>query len=114
NTTNYGVSNTFTIAPQTIKVTSPLNGDIWYAGRSYYITWDWTGDFSNARLDYSTDGGTTWNQIAQNAANDGYYLWTVPNVSGMNCRIRIANTQNTNAYGLSQTFEIRSGGKIRR
>ncbi|MEO0226979.1 MAG: Ig-like domain-containing protein [candidate division WOR-3 bacterium] len=114
NTTNYGVSNTFTIAPQTIKVTSPLNGDIWYAGRSYYITWDWTGDFSNARIDYSTDGGATWNQIAANAGNYGYYLWTVPNVSSTNCRIRIANTQNTNAYGLSQTFEIRSGGKIRR
>lgn len=114
NTNNYGTSSTFTIAPQSITVTSPLSGDIWYAGRSYYITWDWTGDFTNARLDYSTDGGATWNQIANNAANIGYYLWTVPNVSGTNCRIRISNTNNTNAYGLSQTFEIRSGGKMRR
>ncbi|MGB9721074.1 MAG: Ig-like domain-containing protein [bacterium] len=113
NTTNYGTSNTFTIAPQTVKVTSPLNGDIWYAGRSYYITWDWTGDFTNARLEYSTDGGGTWNQISNNASNDGYYLWQVPNVSSTNCRIRISNSQNLNANGTSGTFEIR-GGKKRR
>ncbi|MEO0026161.1 MAG: Ig-like domain-containing protein [candidate division WOR-3 bacterium] len=109
NTANYGVSDRFVIAPQIVRVTSPMSGDVWYSGRNYCITWDWTGDFSNARIDYSTDGGATWNQIAANADNDGYYLWTVPNVSSSNCRIRIANAQNINAYGLSPVFEIRGG-----
>ncbi len=114
NTNNYGTSNTFTISPQTIRVTSPLNGDVWYAGRKYWITWDWTGDFSYARIDYSTDGGATWNQITDNTSNDGNYEWQVPNVSSTNCRIRVSNAQNTNANGISGTFEIRSSGKGRR
>lgn len=114
NTNNYGTSSVFTIAPQTIRVTSPLNNDVWYAGREYWITWNNTGDFTYARIDYSTDGGATWNQIAGNASNDGHYLWTVPNVSSTNCRVRVANVDNLNAYGTSGVFEIRSGGKRRK
>ncbi len=106
----YDISDaSFTIARDTISVVMPNGGENYHVGEYYPVFWDWTGDFYNARIDYSTDGGATWNQIAAGTGNYGYYRWTVPNVSSSNCRIRIANAQNINAYGLSPVFEIRGG-----
>ncbi len=109
NTNNFGTSNTFTIAPQTIRVTSPMTGDIYYAGRHYYITWNWKGNFSNANLYYSTNGGSTWTQITAGTSNDGSHEWTIPNVASTNCRVKVENAANASAYGISDVFEIRSG-----
>lgn len=115
----YDISdNNFTITTtqvtDSIMVTSPMSNDNWILGRDYYITWTGTNTSGYVRIDYSTDGGSTWNQITDNAGNNGNYEWYVPNVSSTNCRIRVSNAQNTNANGISGTFEIRSSGKRRR
>ncbi|MEO0071464.1 MAG: hypothetical protein ABIK39_05210, partial [candidate division WOR-3 bacterium] len=108
----YGESNVFAIAAQEITVTSPRANDIWIVGREYYITWNWTGVFSDAKIEYSTDGGATWSSIITNTNNNGYYRWDIPNTPSTNCKVKISNVDNPEAYDESDVFEIKQPGAI--
>ncbi|MGQ9465744.1 MAG: T9SS type A sorting domain-containing protein [bacterium] len=101
----------FTIAVNTITVLQPNGGESYTTGQIYPIYWDWTGSFSNVKIEYSTDGGNTWTQIIASTPNDGSYNWTIPNNPATNCRIRITNTQDANCYDISDAdFTILSTG----
>lgn len=100
-------SDVFTILPQTITLTSPRSGDLWYVGRSYVITWNVLGGLRNLKLEYSINDGATWNLITATTSNDGFYTWKVPNTPGVNCRIRISNPDDPKVLNISDTFEIR-------
>jgi hypothetical protein len=102
----YGRSGIFEIAPQVITVTSPLAGDTWKANRAYYITWNWTGEFDYAKVEYTTDGGSNWNVIIASATNVGYWAWQVPNTPSSNCMVKVTNVANIAAYGTSGVFVI--------
>ncbi len=107
NVSVFDMSDIFTISPQAIVVTSPEPGEVWHGNRYYYITWSWTGEFDYAKLEYSTDGGSTWTVIDGNTSNYGYYNWHVPGTaSGSNCKVRVSNTANLSAYGVSPAFTI--------
>jgi hypothetical protein len=102
----YDTSGLFVIAPQAITVTSPEPASNWIVGRHYDLTWNWTGGFTTARIDYSTDNGSLWNPIIGSTTNDGSYEWTVPNTPSDSCRARIANQSYTAAFGISDSFAI--------
>ena len=52
---------------------------------------------TNVKLEYSTDGGSSWTQIVGNtSAPSGSYSWTVPGVSSTTCLVRITDTANAN------------------
>jgi len=104
NPSTYDESDVFTIEKQWIRTTSPRTGDAWLVGRSYYITWDWGGDFTTAKLEYSTDGGSTWSLITASTANDGEYAWGVSDPPGTNCVIKITNADNPEAFDQSDVF----------
>jgi len=108
NTSNYQVfdlTDVFQAAPQAVVLTSPLTGDVWQAGRNYYITWNRDGQFSEVNLWYSTDRGTTWSLIG-GTTNNGYYEWHVPNANSTNCKIRATKTTNGALYAVSGVFTI--------
>ena len=107
NPTTFSVSDPFTIAPQTLVLTSPRMGDTWVAGRSYYITWNWAGGINWLKIEYSVNGGSTWDLILASTTNDGGYLWTVPNKPSSNVMVRLTNTENTKVLDVSRAFEIR-------
>jgi hypothetical protein len=46
------------------------------------------------RIEYSTDSGTTWIEIAASTENDGIYAWTVPDAVSETCYVRITDTEN--------------------
>ena len=84
----------------TIKLASPNgdpgynhdgNGEILRAGESYTITWAYDGGAGGSvRIEYSTDGGSTWSTITTGTSNDGSYLWNVPQTLSTNeGRIRL-------------------------
>jgi len=102
----YGNSDTFAIIPQTIEVTSPVLNDQWIIGRKYYITWRHTGAFANVKIEYSYDGGNSWNTIVDNAANSLNYEWTIPNTPSDNCLIKVSNYNNLNVNDISERFRI--------
>jgi hypothetical protein len=76
-------------AAQTITLTAPNGGESWAPGSSQRITWTWTGSFPYVRIDYSTDGGSTWTQIVSKTGNDGVRTWIIPEVSSSSCRVRV-------------------------
>jgi hypothetical protein len=101
----YDVSDVFTIQKQWILASSPITGDAWVIGKNHYITWTYGGWFNNAKLQYSTDRGTTWSTINSSTYNGGTYEWTVPEPPSANGKIRISNVDNPDAFGLSDVFQ---------
>lgn len=111
---NPGYSKVFTILPTTkhvIYVTAPASM-AYLAGSTTPITWS-VVNVSAVRLDYSTDGGTTYLPVVNDAvtnADSGWlnYNWVLPAVSSDNCRVRISENNGADtAY--SPQFRIVSG-----
>ena len=47
-----------------IMVTSPNGGEKWVANSQHNVTWSADASVGNVVVEYSTDWGWTWNQIA--------------------------------------------------
>ena len=106
NSSVYAISDSFSIEPQKIYITSPKKSDSLIIGRKYFITWDYTGDFSNVDIKYSPDGGTTWNDVVVSATNNQSYEWTIPNTPSDNALLEVINSANDSVIGISDTFHI--------
>jgi hypothetical protein len=65
-----------------IIVVTPNGGDNWMEGDKHNIVWTGPADISQVKLQYSTDGGTSWKDIANSAsiAGSNTYEWTIPQV----------------------------------
>ncbi|MFP3872425.1 MAG: S8 family serine peptidase [Candidatus Aenigmatarchaeota archaeon] len=71
--------------PPTVEVLSPNGGEIWEVGTEETIEWDVTeGDdpIANIDLQYSIDGGSTWDLIepGPSGTGSGTYEWEVPQI----------------------------------
>ena len=98
----------FTILGATPVLTSPNGGEILVPTCTYNITWDQSTFYSNVRLEYSINNGTSWQLITSSTSNDGNHSWTVPLISATTCRIKASNTANVNINDVSDTtFTIR-------
>ena len=100
----YDQSEEFTIGGQTITITSPADGDIWYKGESYIIIWisKNAGDFVNIKL---YKGGDYYCTIASNVENNGEYRWSEisSDISpDSSYQIRIDSVSYNDVYGLSE------------
>lgn len=86
-----------------IVVTSPNGGEIFGVGSNQNITWT-SYSVSNVNIEYSTNGGGTYNTIASNIpASQGSYLWTVPATPSNSCRIRISDASNSSLNDVSNS-----------
>lgn len=91
-TTDFTVDNT---APTvTNALTAPDGGET--VNGTYTITWNSSNVTDNIglatdpiTLEYSTDSGSSWTNIASNEANDGSYSWSTPDEESTNARVRI-------------------------
>jgi len=82
----------FTISnPSSITVTSPNGYENWLVGSAHSIVWANTGTISNVKIEYTTNNGTSWNVIANSAANTGSFSWTVPNIPSSDCKVRVSD-----------------------
>lgn len=81
----------FSIRPvSSITVTSPNGGENLDVGSVYDITWTSEGNVGNVRIEYSFNGGNSWEIIAQSTENDGSHNWNVPFAPSDNCLVRIS------------------------
>jgi hypothetical protein len=76
-----------------LVMTYPNGGEGFAPGEVQTVRWDAHNDTATVALEYTADGGATWNPIASGLAADQlYYNWTVPaHLSGV-CRVRIATS----------------------
>ncbi len=88
--------NVFTIsAPNaSISLSSPTSAVTWYAGQTQTISWNCNFlPSSFVRLEYSTDGGNTWQVIVNSTPTNstfGSYSWIVPNTPTNQARVRVS------------------------
>ncbi|MDI6794549.1 MAG: hypothetical protein QME81_17060, partial [bacterium] len=100
-----------------VTVTAPNGSECW-AGTEE-ITWTASDtNMDSITINYSSNGGTTWNLIATGETNDGSYLWnTTPRTDGANYLIRIiasdcadnTNSDQSNANFIVTTQPLYSG-----
>jgi len=91
NNTAYTVANfrSHVTAPS-ITVTSPNGGESLTGNAGKTITWSKTGTFSDVKIEYSLNNGSSWSTETASTTNDGSYAWTVPNSTTSQGLIRIS------------------------
>jgi len=86
--------------PAALFLTAPGTNKL-QSGRSYAVNWVATG-VSSINLDYTTDGGLSWQSIATDIpAIQGSHNWTVPEISAPSCYLRVSDTANPTVYDWS-------------
>jgi hypothetical protein len=93
-----------------IEILSPREGDVLGVGSTHQIKWT-TVNLDDVQIDYSTDNGQNWTNIAGSVDSVnpswGDYSWTVPDQPSGECQIMI-----TGYFGevptTSGTFAIRA------
>ncbi|RKY29307.1 MAG: hypothetical protein DRP68_07435, partial [Candidatus Omnitrophota bacterium] len=96
----------------TFTINTPGDGEVLEVGSSYDITWVRQGSaVTQVKLEYSDNGGSSWNLITDTASNSGVYPWTVPDAISTSCKVKISDPNNPNAFDESDGyFKIR--GKL--
>jgi len=98
----------FTIAPSNdITVTAPNGGQSLVGLSTYTISWTNLPSASGQyNLQYSTNNGSSWTNIASNITGNAY-TWTVPNIPSNQCLIKVIDYANTCKFDQSDaTFTI--------
>jgi hypothetical protein len=72
-----------------LVIWSPGQGELLDCGNKLSITWDTAGITGNVKISFSTNGGKSFSAIVGQTENDGKYDWIVPEVSSVNCVLKI-------------------------
>ena len=78
-----------------IQVTSPNGGESWKVGSTQNITWNSSGTSGNVKIEYSSNGGSSWSTVVASTLDDGSHSWTIPNTPSSNCLVRITDTDGS-------------------
>lgn len=89
------------LTTSSLNIINPNGGEMLIAGNNETVLWTHQGSINQVNLSYSIDSGSTFISIATNETNDGNYSWTVPNVSSINCLLRIVDTAANGAMDTS-------------
>ncbi len=77
------------LAIPAIDLRAPNGGEAWCAGSTQQIRWS-SFTVGDVKIEFSTDGGTTWNTIVgATSAASGSYGWDLPETGAASCRVRI-------------------------
>lgn len=92
-----------------LVVSSPSAGEVWVSGETKTIRWTGGQPGQLLSLDYSTNNGQTFLDIAFAVPSDsGYFVWDVPfNLLTAKAKIKITDIADTNVFAISDTFKIK-------
>jgi len=96
---------------QGITILSPKANDVVQAGGSYEILWKaepTQSEFgANVTIEFSKDGGKSWEKVDENVPNTGKYAWKVPKVDSAQCKIRIFSQFRPKYRRTSEMFSVK-------
>ncbi|MHC4168973.1 MAG: hypothetical protein ACYSWQ_18635, partial [Planctomycetota bacterium] len=94
----------YTVTPELI-VLAPKGNEKVVGAKPYTIRWKTLGaEVDSVTIDYSTDNGQSWRQLAE-WPNTGRYEWNpVPTVDSTQCLVRVADAQNAALSDISDEF----------
>lgn len=101
-----------------ITVTYPAGGESVVGGTSEVLRWDANGTAGNFTLEYSTNNGSSWTNIASGiAGSQRFYNWTPPSVATGNALIRVSRSGQSdqsdsgfNIIGVPASVSVSSAG----
>lgn len=96
-----------------LRLYAPNGNEVLTAGSSFQIRWGGVIVTDTVSLDYTTDGGTSWNLI-KNSVTGVSYTWNpIPFISSTNCLVRVSkgNSQSSGILHLNP-FDNTSGGYV--
>jgi len=67
---------------------SPVGGEHWQIGTERLIRWHFKGPLVQLQLQFSSDNGVNWQDIASVEIDNCSYNWTVPSLPSSSCMIR--------------------------
>lgn len=71
-----------------LKVVTPNGGEIYYPGQKIGLEWDGVISTQQVLLEFSTNNGTNWNTISEEA-RDKKYNWLVPDIDSKDMLLRV-------------------------
>jgi hypothetical protein len=98
-------NNSFSIVeiPKTITVVTPNGGETWTKGSTHTISWSYTGDINNVKIELYKNG-TYDSAINTSTINNGSYPWNITQNTGTTYKIKITDTFNNTVWGESNTY----------
>ena len=100
-----------TLPDQGITILSPKANDVVPAGAPYEIQWKAEvpdSEFgANVTIEFSKDGGKSWEKVGENIPNTGKYSWSVPKVDSAQCKIRINSQYRPKYRKTSEVFTVK-------
>jgi len=88
---------------------APEAGDLWLKGSTHSFSWSSSRPLSSVVVEYSSDGGLSWNAINPASAGGNTYNWTVPAIDSSQCFLA-ARDPYGGARSISGIFAIGSEG----
>ena len=94
-----------------IKVDAPDGGENWQIGSQHNIVWHAQNYSGPVRIEYSTDGGASYNTIESSYSGTPPYAWTIPNAATVSGVIKISDPTDADPFDISDAvFTISTGG----
>jgi len=99
-----------------LYILSPIQGDTWIIGATVPITWESQGISGTVKISVSRQAGKdgTYEIIADNVPNTGYYSWTVSGAESSNCMIKIESISDPNKTTTQGLFSITGDASLPR
>jgi len=101
--------------PAFITINYPNGEEKLFCDSTYHISWDSRNCGDRVKIQFSTDGGSNWDQIANDTKNDGSYSWTTPSISSTTCMVKISAIDDSLVFDRSDspfTIEIKTEGEV--
>jgi hypothetical protein len=84
----------YEIIEENVTVTYPNMGESFVPGETESLHWDAVNTTGTFTLEYSTNNGSTWNNIATVGSTVTNYAWTIPNTVTGSAKFRVTNGSN--------------------
>ncbi len=96
---------------QGVTILSPKANDVVKAGDSYEILWKAEpaeSEFgTKVTVEFSKDGGKSWEAVEFNVPTGGKYVWTVPKIDSPQCKVRVYSQYRPKYRGTSEQFSVK-------
>lgn len=97
---------------KSISIISPNGNDVLDVGSLISITWNSFNVTGAIKIELSRDGGNSFELIADNQPNVGFYNWTVTGPTTFQALIKISGYEDSTVYDISDNFFSIGSGVI--
>jgi hypothetical protein len=96
---------------QGVKILSPKASDVFKTGDFYEILWKAEPAESEfgamVTVEFSKDGGKSWEMVEENVPNNGKYVWKVPKADSTQCQVLVFSQRRPIYRGTSEVFAVK-------